>query len=125
MIRVYGRDLIGANEDLTHAAKELAGQIPAMIRETVERSKLFAIRNHKEGEDLVVTGENVRLAAVQMKGHMKLIENKGPRKLTNGEQLERAFASILEKNDDGVFQFDGDYKVTKDDTMPETTNQLN
>lgn len=125
LIRVYGRDLIGANEDLTQAAKELAGQIPAMIRETVERSKLFAIRNHKEGEDLVVTGENVRLAAVQMKGHMKLIENKGPRKLTNGEQLERAFASIMEKNEDGVFQFDGDYKVTKDDTMPETTNQLN
>lgn len=120
LIRVYARGLIGEGEDLSGAAKELAGQIPAMIRETVERSKLFAITNHTDGSKLKITGENVRLAAVQMKGHMKLIADKGPRKLTNGEQLERVIATILRKDYQGRFCYDEDENVISDTTMPET-----
>lgn len=43
LVRLYGGDQISDNEDLTHVGERLAGQIPAVIRECVERSKLYAI----------------------------------------------------------------------------------
>jgi AAA family ATPase len=43
LLRAYGRKLIRPDEDLTEAGDILSGRIPAVIREVVERSKLYAI----------------------------------------------------------------------------------
>lgn len=74
LIRLYARDLLGTNEDLSGAGEALKGQIPASIREAVERAKLFAIGRGSE----ILTGEDIRLAAVGMKEHMELASPKSP-----------------------------------------------
>lgn len=43
LVRLYGGKQIDEKEDLTVVGEQLAGQIPAVIRECVERSKLYAI----------------------------------------------------------------------------------
>lgn len=68
LIRLYSRDLLSADADLTGAGEALKGQIPASIREAVERAKLFAISRGSK----TLTGEDVRLAAIGMKEHMEL-----------------------------------------------------
>lgn len=44
LARQYGRGLVGDSEDISEASILLAGRIPAVIREAVERSKLAAIK---------------------------------------------------------------------------------
>lgn len=75
LIRLYARGLLAENEDLSEAGKELAGQIPAVIREVVERSKLYAISHAGEGA-LTLTGKDIATSARGMKRHLELLENK-------------------------------------------------
>ena len=74
LVRLYGRGLIEDNADLTGTGKKLAGCIPAVIREVVERSKLSAISRLKGAQDLVLTGKDLENAADGMLQHLKLIE---------------------------------------------------
>lgn len=77
LIRIYGRDLIADTEDLTAAGAALQGQIPAFIREAVERAKLYAISRLKAPTDpLRLQGDDVRLAADGMKKHLSLVNPK-------------------------------------------------
>ena len=46
LLRMYGRGLIPADEDLTQVCEMLAGQIPAAIREVVERAKLAQLSTY-------------------------------------------------------------------------------
>lgn len=71
LVRLYGRSLVDASDSLDRSAKVLAGQIPAMIREAVERAKLYAIS--RSGTERV-TDEDIHDAAVGMEAHMKLLE---------------------------------------------------
>jgi len=74
LMRLYGRGLIPETEDLGEAAKELAGQIPAVIREVVERSKLFAISRFDGKENkMQLSGQDLVLAARSMKNHLNLM----------------------------------------------------
>ena len=95
LVRVYARDLIDANEDLTEAGKVLEGQIPATIREVVERSKLYAIGRLKDGEKLRLTGEDIRRAALGMKTHLEILNPKGAVPKTTGEVLGETFSEII------------------------------
>lgn len=95
LIRVYGRDIIDLKTDLSVASKELSGQIPAFIREVVERAKLFAIGHLSKGQKLTLTGEDIRLAAAQMKRHFELVNRAKPKPLTPGDKLALAFTEIL------------------------------
>lgn len=73
LIHVYARDLLAANADLTQVGHELAGNIPATIREVVERSKLAMIQrggNSISPDDLLVAGRG-------MKRHLELLQPKG------------------------------------------------
>ncbi len=70
LVRLYGRNLIEKNEDLSKAGEVLAGQIPATIREIVERSKLSMIALGNE----YLTSEAIRISAEGMAKHMQLLE---------------------------------------------------
>lgn len=80
LVRHYGRDLIDSEDNLEAVGHALAGQIPAVIREAVERSKLAAISATKVGERLIVKGEHLLIAAQQMLEHAKLLETPDPAK---------------------------------------------
>lgn len=75
LIKLYARDLLKEGESVDEAAAELAGQIPAIIREVVERSKLHAIFRTK-GNRFTLIGEDLTHAAKGMKKHIELLSEK-------------------------------------------------
>lgn len=95
LVRVYGRDLIPADTDLSVACQELDGQIPAFIREVVERAKLFAIGHLRPGQKIQLTADDIRMAAVGMKRHFALVNRSKPKPLTAGDKLALALTEIL------------------------------
>lgn len=72
LMRIYGRGLIDPKAKLGPAAEKLAGNIPATIREVVERSKLAMIANGNES----VTGEDLLVSANGMASHLELLKDK-------------------------------------------------
>ena len=76
LIRLYGRELVDPNDELELASAVLTGQIPAIIRECTERAKLYAIGRSDDDNSLQITDEDVHGAAVGMKPHMDLLEQK-------------------------------------------------
>ena len=87
LLRLYGRHLISATENLEGAAYALDGQIPAVIREVVERSKLTAIARQQGQGDLHLTSKDLETAAKGMLAHLKLIE---PRPVDERSEREKA-----------------------------------
>lgn len=110
LVRIYARGRLAEGEDLTEVGTELAGHIPAVIREAVERSKLYAISHTKKGETLHLTGQDVAAAARGMKNHLELIKGKTEPVLTPREQLGHVLGTIIED------QVDTHFKGLKDDT---------
>lgn len=73
----FGRGLIDPRADLTEAAIRLEGQIPAVIREVVERAKLAQIRRTKgQGGDGLLVGADLKIAADGMVHHLSLLTPK-------------------------------------------------
>lgn len=91
LMRIYARGLIAVNEDITGAGKELAGQIPAVIREVVERAKLYAI--HRAGEIDQLKGDDLETSAKGMKRHLALMAPPKPEKL---DSLTEAMANVVQ-----------------------------
>jgi transitional endoplasmic reticulum ATPase len=80
LIRLYAGDKLPPTEDLTRVGEELAGNIPAVIRECVERSKLYAIGL---GEFEHLTTAAMLASAKTMKMQLDLLEEK--REITPSE----------------------------------------
>jgi transitional endoplasmic reticulum ATPase len=70
LIRYYAGALLDTTADISPACKILSGQIPAVIREAVERSKLSRIRR----QDSMLSAEDLVTAARSMSKHMALLE---------------------------------------------------
>lgn len=74
LIRLYGGNLITAKEDLREVGVTLDGQIPAIIREVVERAKLSAVRRTStDGTKLGLQAEDLLIAAKTMTQHLALL----------------------------------------------------
>lgn len=78
LVKLYARGLLAANEDLSKVGERLAGMIPAVIREVVERSKLAAVSHLKSGDALVLRASDLLFAAEEMIRHVKLMTPKEP-----------------------------------------------
>lgn len=76
LIRHYGGNLIAKGADLTKSGLALDGQIPATIREVVDRSKLAMIS--RGGNTL--NDDDIHISALTMKDHIELLapKNKEP-----------------------------------------------
>jgi transitional endoplasmic reticulum ATPase len=96
LIRLYGRDLIGKDEDLTAVGKELDGQIPAVIREVVERAKLHALARLQKNEfTFTLTGQDLVHAARSMKRHLELLNPPKTTEPTPEQKLGNALAEVV------------------------------
>jgi transitional endoplasmic reticulum ATPase len=73
LVRLYGRNLIPAEESLVEVGAELAGQIPATIRETVERAKLAMISRDAES----LSASDLLISAKTMTRHRELLAEGG------------------------------------------------
>lgn len=95
LVRIYARDLIAEDENLQAVGRELDGQIPAMIREVVERSKLYAISRIEEGQDLKLQASDLIHAARAMKRHQELMEEPKQKELTAEQALGVTMAKLV------------------------------
>jgi len=94
LLRLYGRHLIPASESLKRAGAALEGQIPAIIREAVERSKLTAI-SRRPGSTLTLTEEDILGAADSMRMHWELLT---PPQRDDRSDIEKAASIIVGVN---------------------------
>jgi hypothetical protein len=90
LIRHYAIDLLEAGTDLSDAGHELQGQIPASIREAVERAKLGMIKRKAK----TLSGHDLVIAAQTMKNHLALLnrDKAGP---TDAEKLATSMRAVV------------------------------
>lgn len=94
----YGRGLIAEDADLEPAATILSGEIPAVIREAVERAKLAAIsraETDEEMENLTLNGEDLVIAANSLRAQSDLLKRAQQREDPEDIQRARAFGDAL------------------------------
>jgi SpoVK/Ycf46/Vps4 family AAA+-type ATPase len=70
LVHAYARDLLDETADLSEVGEVIAGQIPATIREVVERAKLAMLTEGRK----FLTEEDLEVSAIGMKRHMALLE---------------------------------------------------
>lgn len=92
LVRLYARGLLKENEDLTAVGERLEGQIPAVIREVVERSKLDAI-NLSGGKSGALTSNALVQAANSMSLQLKLLEEV---KIDTRTPIEKGLSVVAE-----------------------------
>ena len=90
LIRSYARDLLPEDTDLSQVGVLLDEQIPATIREVVERAKLSMLTEDRKH----LTGGDLYASAVGMKRHMELLEPK-VETVTPAEAFYAAFKGII------------------------------
>lgn len=90
LIRFYAEELLPADETLTEAGKELDGQIPASIRECVERSKLGMIGRQAKK----LSQQDIVTAAQTMKNHLALL-NREQATPSAADRLASALVEVL------------------------------
>lgn len=82
LVVLYSRGLLDPAADITEVGKLLDGQIPAVIREVVERAKIAAISRLKSAEIKgKVLGTDLMRAARAMQAHSDLLIDKRPPKV--------------------------------------------
>ena len=91
LLRLYGRSLISQDESLVEVGEHLRGQIPATIREVVERSKLAMIGR----DDNSLVENDLLIAAKGMTRHLELLNGKPEENISDEEALGKAFAKVL------------------------------
>lgn len=91
LIRLYARGRLTEGTDLTEASNALAGQIPAVVREIVERSKLAMICHGRDS----ISGEDLVIAAEGMQAHLALLAPKAP-SISVEEEAGRALKALLD-----------------------------
>lgn len=96
LIHLYARGLLNENEPLDEVGQELDGQIPAMIREVVERAKLYAVSNLKDGEKLKLKAKDLLGAARGIKNHLELTQTKKATEKSVSEQLGDSMTQVFE-----------------------------
>lgn len=95
LTKIYARNTLAEGEDLTPVGVELAGKIPAVIREIVERSKLYAIsRNPTLGSDVKITAEDIVFSAKGMKAHLDLLAPKA-NEVSDAEKFYDLFKGMV------------------------------
>lgn len=89
LIRLYGREFVAKDENLDAASEALAGQIPATIREVVERAKLAMISR----DATTVNGQDIIIAHQGMVDHLTLLNREEP-KPSKSEVFYNAFVDM-------------------------------
>lgn len=100
LVQLYGRGLLAPGINLEQVGEALAGKIPAVIREVVERAKIAAIQHATNGISNAVTDEDLLSAASAMKAHMDLLtreeEPQDPMTAALDSLVDRVVERLLE-----------------------------
>ena len=139
LMRLYAQDRLAWDEPIKPAAAKLAGEIPAVVREVVERAKLAAAgRMLQSGEPLLVknlhlTGADLETAADSMMAHIRLLRERANRTDPNaieqfatalGEQLVSSFHYVREDHEAGFNDFTKQSKLDYDLVVDQRRREL-
>lgn len=91
LVHLYARGLVDPEEPLSRIGDVLKGEIPATIREVVERAKLAMIAG---GRQLVIE-DDLLTSAAGMKRHLELLNRSEVKVLSAGERMGRAMVELL------------------------------
>jgi transitional endoplasmic reticulum ATPase len=105
LARQYGHGLIDPADPLIQSGEALAGKIPAVIREIVERSKLDAMRRTPNDEDLTVTDAALAWTAQDMSGHVELLTPAEPDKRSETVKAAEILAEAARETGGFVLPF--------------------
>ena len=95
LVRQYGRGLVSETADLAQVGEELAGRIPAVIREVIERAKLGAVSRVDSSETLVIQPEDLLIAVTSMLKHLELLKPQADDKRSDIEKAAVVLADSL------------------------------
>jgi transitional endoplasmic reticulum ATPase len=97
LVRLYGHGLVKPDDRLEAAGEALAGAIPAVISECVQRAKLVAIRRRPTDDGLLITDADIADAALGLQPHVTLLgsEVEGKREPTFREIIGEALATTV------------------------------
>lgn len=95
LIHHYASGLLPEDIDLTNSGEELKGQIPATIRESVERAKLGMIGRG----DTKLADHDIVIAGKSMKTHLDAL-NKDVKPESSADALARSLSEVVNGNDD-------------------------
>jgi len=99
LIRFYAGKLVPDGVDLTGSSKELNGQIPASIRECVERAKLGMIgRGDTKLSDL-----DILISGQTMKNHLALLY-KDNNVVTDADKLAESLRNVVRNGSDKTLE---------------------
>lgn len=75
LVSQYGGELVKEGENFDRSGQRMAGMIPAVIREVVERAKLTSL---SDNEEIIIDDESLALAAKTMKDQLELLQEEEP-----------------------------------------------
>lgn len=117
LVRLYGRSVLQAtDEELVPVGDALRGNIPAIIREVVERAKLFAVServkagNGDGGAALTISAADVLAASRIVLQQVALLQPKAPEKAPT---IDRAFRELFASAGGGVGEFNVEVELDK------------
>lgn len=97
LMRMYSAGLIREDEDLSRSREALAGRIPAVIREAVERAKLSAVAR-EGGRPTHITDDDLVIAAKTMETHLGLLYAEEGGEESVAERLGKAMIEAISGN---------------------------
>lgn len=96
LIRNYAGKHLSPDVDISDVGETLTGVIPAVVRECVERSKLYAITVNNENKLRELTSEALLAAAKGMRMQLDLLSRKKEEKLDLMEQILAKFGTVCD-----------------------------
>src|SRR5271156_1064787 len=95
LIRNYAGKYLAPNIDLTEVGELLANNIPAVIREVCERSKLAALRLLSKGQKLrTIPAQALKEAALTMRDQLDLLARQDPPVLDGYAKIAKSIEAI-------------------------------
>jgi transitional endoplasmic reticulum ATPase len=117
LVRLYARGRLDQNDNFDKVGEKLSGQIPAVIREVVERSKLAAVSRLRPGEEMHLRASDLEFAADEMLNHVRLMT---PKPSDARSEVEKA-ADILGTHVAGALGTKSSPNGKGHDTTPHAT----
>lgn len=120
LVHQYARGLMEDSADLTEVGAVLAGKIPAVIREIVERAKLYAINRVGGNADQVLLDSEDLIASAQlMEAHLALLADVGGEAKSPEQVIGEAFLGSIEQR---LSNEEGDLSEMIGNTLHQTLN---
>lgn len=109
LVRLYGRETIAADADLTLVGEALAGTIPAVIAEVVKRAKLHQLQYQKP-DTLIeqISSQALLDSALTIQAQRKLLEEQSKPKVKEPTFNEVIAAAVAPAIAEGVKRIAGD-----------------